>query len=557
MTARGRDRGRAWGPREPVPTETLLPELPVEIYLRWIELARRAAGDPTGSATEQVIETIAGQAHGAAEARLRTVRPRVALGQDLLAAARERIGRSLADALEDEELTQQAEELEAPTVSIMLALSRATPDRRGDPSPASRVSASPAPESIRVLIADDDPGVRRVLAFVLERCGLDVVGVAEDAEGAIRLAAAERPDVALLDVRMPGGGGPAAARGIAAFSPRTRILAHSALDEREPLLEMLRAGAIGYLLKGTDPEEVADAARRTAWGEPLVSRELVGHVVGELSHRVRSEARMNGARERRARQIRRFAAGMGMTMVGQPIYQLGTGLPIGIEALARFDSPPRDPEPWFREAWALGLGPDLELAALERAVDALSSFPPHIYLGINLSPDTLLSEGFDALRDRMPLERIVLEVTEHAPIADYELFREPFEQLRRRGARIAVDDAGAGYASFHHVLELSPDLIKLDRRLTTRIADDDRRRALARALVTFAREVGAEVVAEGIENAEALRILREFGVGFGQGHYLASPTPAALRPAVLDLSLRPAPARIVSDTDPRRRPPTW
>lgn len=551
MDARGRDRGRAGDPREPIhPTETLLPDLPVETYLRWAELARRVAADP-GSAIEQVVDAIAGQARAAARAERGSFRPRLALGPEVLASARERIGRSLA--------ASGAGELEAPTLAIMLALSQATPEHGGGPSPAPRTSASPAtePGPIRVLIADDDPRVRGALAMVLEREGLEVAAVAEEAEEAIRLAAAERPDVALLDVRMPRGGGPAAARGIAALSPGTRVLAHSALEDREPVLEMLRAGAVGYLLKGTDPDDLIDATRRAAWGEPFVSAELVGHVVDELSQRVRSEARLDGVREQQARRIRRYAAGRGMRMVGQPIYELGTGLPVGIEALARFDSPPSDPEPLFREAWDLGLGPDLELAALEQAVAALPSFPDDVYLAVNLSPNTLLSERFPAVRDGLLWERIVLEVTEHVPIPDYERFRQPMAELRRRGARIAVDDAGAGFASFHHVLELSPDLIKLDRRLTTQIARDDRRRALARALVAFAEEVGASVVAEGIENGESLSILRRFGVGFGQGDFLATPSPDALRPAVLELALRPAPARIVTDASPRRRPPTW
>lgn len=550
MDARGRDRGRANDPPEAIPsTETLLPELSVDTYLRWSDLLTRILDE--GSAAWPVVTSVARQARAAHLSGEPSLRPRLSLSADALLVGRELIGRALAEALERRD--QDAAELEAPTLTIMVALSRAMPE--GGPSPASRTSPPEGP--VRVLIADDDPRVRRVLAATLDVADLEVTGVAEDAEEAIRLAASHRPDVALLDVRMPGGGGPAAARGIAALSPDTRILAHSALEDREPVLEMLRSGAVGYLLKGMDPDELADATRRAARGEPLVSAELMGHVLDELAQRVRSEARLDGVREQRARRIRRFASGRGMRMVGQPIYELGTGFPVGIEALARFDSTPEDPEPWFREAWDLGLGPDLELAALGRAVAALSSFPEDMYLAINLSPDTLLSEGFDEMRDELPWERIMLEVTEHVPIADYERFRQPIAHLRRRGARIAVDDAGAGFASFHHVVELSPDLIKLDRRLTLRIAGDDRRRALARALVAFAEEVGISVVAEGIETGETLRILRRFGVGFGQGHFLASPSPRALRPAALDLALRPAPARIVSDAAPRRRPPTW
>ncbi|HEX6208231.1 MAG TPA: EAL domain-containing protein [Actinomycetota bacterium] len=552
MNARGRDRGRASDARAPTP-EIILPELPVHTYLRWCDLVRRVAVD-RGQATDDVLDAIERQAREAARTHRLILRPRLSLGAEAIAAARERIGRSLTGALDDHDPV--AEELEEPTLEIMLVLSREEPG--GGTSPTTSSSSSVRETgSIRVLIADDDPRVRKVLATTLDADELDVVGIAADAEEAIRLAAAERPDVALLDVRMPGGGGGAAARGIAALSPETTIVAHSALEDRQPILDMLRSGAAGYLLKGMDPQDLASAMRSAVRGEPLIAAELVGHVVDELSQRVRSEARMDGVRENRARQIRRFAAGRGMRMVGQPIYELGSGLPVGIEALARFDSPPHDPEPWFREAWDLGLGPELELAALQRAVAALPSFPEEVYLSVNLSPDTLLSQGFIETKDGLPWERIVLEVTEHVPIADYERFREPVADLRRRGARIAVDDAGAGFASFHHVVELSPDLIKLDRRLTLRIAGDERRRALARALVAFAEEVGTSVVAEGIETGETLRILRRFGVGFGQGHFLATPSSGALRPAALDLALRPAPARIVSDAAPRQRPPTW
>ncbi|HEX6262178.1 MAG TPA: EAL domain-containing protein [Actinomycetota bacterium] len=551
MNARGRDRGRAGYAPSPTP-EILLPELPVHTYLHWCDLVRQVAVD-RGHATDDVLDAIERQAREAARTHRLSLRPRLSLGAETIAAARERIGRSLTRALDDHD--SDAEELEEPTLEIMLVLSREEPE--GRPGSPSRTSANRETGSIRVLIADDDPRVRKVLATTLEADEIEVAGVAADAEEAIRFAAAERPDVALLDVRMPGGGGGAAARGIAALSPETTIVAHSALEDRQPILDMLRSGAVGYLLKGMDPQDLASAMRSAARGEPLIAAELVGHVVDELSQRVRSEARMDGVRENRARRIRRFAAGRGMRMVGQPIYELGSGLPVGIEALARFDSPPHDPEPWFREAWDLGLGPELELAALQRAVAALPSFPEEVYLAVNLSPDTLLSKGFLEAKSDLPWQRIVVEVTEHVPIADYERFREPVADLRRRGARIAVDDAGAGFASFHHVVELSPDLIKLDRRLTLTIAGDERRRALARALVAFAEEVGTSVVAEGIETGETLRILRRFGVGFGQGHFLAMPSSGALRPAALDLALRPAPARIVSDAAPRRRPPTW
>ncbi|MBI2238575.1 MAG: response regulator transcription factor [Actinobacteria bacterium] len=101
---------------------------------------------------------------------------------------------------------------------------------------------------LRVLIADDNPVTRSALAdLVLNEESLELVGVARDAEEAVQQAHLEQPDVAVVDVRMPGGGGPRAARGIRQRSPRTRVVAFSAYGDRDTVLEMLRAGIDTYL----------------------------------------------------------------------------------------------------------------------------------------------------------------------------------------------------------------------------------------------------------------------------------------------------------------------
>ena len=125
------------------------------------------------------------------------------------------------------------------------------------------------------------------------------------------------------------------------------------------------------------------------------------------------------------------------------------------------------------------------------------------------------------LRRAVPHHRIVAELTEHTRVDDYRGLLDALAPLRRQGLRIAVDDAGAGYAGLRHVLRLEPDLIKLDLELIRDIHTDPAKRAL----VTFAADTSAILVAEGIETADELATLRALGVPYGQGYHLARPGP--------------------------------
>jgi EAL domain-containing protein (putative c-di-GMP-specific phosphodiesterase class I) len=167
----------------------------------------------------------------------------------------------------------------------------------------------------------------------------------------------------------------------------------------------------------------------------------------------------------------------------------------------------------------------LELAAIRKALADLPLLPEDVYLAINASPETLLSEELAVLLEDKPAERIVLELTEHAHVADYSRLLQALRPLRQRGIRLAVDDAGAGYASLQHVLHLQPDLIKLEMSLTRNIDVDLPRRALASALIRFARDTGSRIIAEGVETASELSTLRSLGVEKAQGYFLGRPSP--------------------------------
>jgi EAL domain-containing protein (putative c-di-GMP-specific phosphodiesterase class I) len=167
----------------------------------------------------------------------------------------------------------------------------------------------------------------------------------------------------------------------------------------------------------------------------------------------------------------------------------------------------------------------LELHALRLALDALPSIPPEIRLNVNASPDLVLTEHLGRALEGAPLGRLVLEITEHAAIEDYGPLNRALGPLRARGLGLAVDDAGAGYASFRHVLNLKPDFIKLDVSLTRSIDSDPARAALAGALIAFARETGGKIVAEGVETASELRALEALKVDKVQGYFLGKPMP--------------------------------
>jgi signal transduction histidine kinase len=139
-------------------------------------------------------------------------------------------------------------------------------------------------DKIRVLIAEDEPAVRDAMAdLVASDPAMDVVGTACDADEAIQVASVEKPDVALIDVKMPGGGGPRAAREIRKESPQTQVVALSAYEDRRTVLEMLRAGVVGYVVKGTSAEEILYTIRRSMRGQGSLSVEITADVIHELA----------------------------------------------------------------------------------------------------------------------------------------------------------------------------------------------------------------------------------------------------------------------------------
>ena len=211
-------------------------------------------------------------------------------------------------------------------------------------------------------------------------------------------------------------------------------------------------------------------------------------------------------------------------MVFQPVVELDSQRTVGFEALARFD--PQlftGPDTAFAAATHCGLGVDLELAAIRQALRRMPDLPGGNWLAVNLSAEALLDPH---VRDTLLAHadaRLTVEITEHTQVENYRLLTGALDPLRQAGIRLSVDDAGAGYAGLQHILQLQPDLIKLDISLVRDIDSDPVKTALAESLASFASKIGARLIAEGIETAAEHARLTELGITYGQGYHLARP----------------------------------
>jgi EAL domain-containing protein (putative c-di-GMP-specific phosphodiesterase class I) len=214
----------------------------------------------------------------------------------------------------------------------------------------------------------------------------------------------------------------------------------------------------------------------------------------------------------------------GPVVVLQPIVDLATGHRVGAEALSRF---PREwgkaPDVCFAEAHSIGRGDDLELLAIGRAAELLSEVTG--YVAMNVSPATLLRPECLELFAGFPLDRVLLELSEHDPVADYDQLRNAILPLRERGMRLAIDDVGAGFSSLRHIVLTAPDVIKIDRSIVDGVSSDPVLTTLVRSLVEFGHGCDARVVAEGVETSDDDIAVRSLGVDYGQGWFYGRPGP--------------------------------
>jgi EAL domain-containing protein (putative c-di-GMP-specific phosphodiesterase class I) len=226
-----------------------------------------------------------------------------------------------------------------------------------------------------------------------------------------------------------------------------------------------------------------------------------------------------------------------LTLVFQPIVDLAAATIAGYEALARFPGT-AGPEVWFAAAAEAGVAAELEALAIGKALDAVAALPDNTFLTVNVSPHLLGTEPVqEAFARRPDLHRVVVELTEHAPMDDLSGLTAQTAALRARGALIALDDTGNGYAGLRQMAALRPQLVKLDRTLVSDADVDPVRMALAEMVGEFAGRIDAWLLAEGMETTTELAAFMRLGVPLGQGWVLGRPTPgfSPLDPRVADL----------------------
>jgi len=417
-----------------------------------------------------------------------------------------------------------------------------SPDR-AKAAPVAKVPAwaSGSPDVLAdatVLIVDDQAANVFVLERLLQLAGASNIHAVTDPREAVAKCIELRPDLLLLDLHMPHLDGVAVLEALRATLPATvfmPVLVLTADATSEARERALRAGAKDFLTKPFDRTEVLLRVSNL-----LETRALYGQLERHniqlqvaLDARLAEERREAAERRLRADRIREVIRDGLVRMVFQPVVAVGSGEIVGVEALARFETEPVvPPDRWFADARDLGMDTELELTAARAAFDRLPELPDGVFMAVNLSPAVVMAAEVEEIFAREDGRRVVLELTEYTKVADYTELLRALDALRYQGVRVAVDDAGSGYAGLHHILQLQPDILKIDIDLISGLDRDPPKRALVRSLVAFAAELGATIVAEGIETADELDVLRRLDVDWGQGYHLArpGPLPASFRP---------------------------
>lgn len=392
--------------------------------------------------------------------------------------------------------------------------------------PSSPFGVGDALDGAAVLVIDDQEANVLLLERLLQRAGVRRVVGLTDSRLAVERFIDVQPDLVLLDLHMPHLDGIAVIEALQAVMPPqsfTPIVVLTADTTGVAKEQALSRGAKDFLTKPFEHTEVLLRVKNLLETRSLHA-ELQRHnadLQAEIARRTEHERQLAQERDRQRQRIRDVLDGGPLTMAFQPIVEIPLSRVVGVEALSRFGAPV-PPDQWFATAAAVGLGTELELFAVRSAVAQIDRLPEGVYLSVNVSPHTALQPALAEIVEPFG-PRIVIELTEHVPVDAYGDLAYALGRLRASGARIAVDDAGSGYSSLQHILQLHPDIIKLDIALVRDIDRDPARRALAAGLVMFAAETGAAITAEGIETGDELAALARLGVRFGQGYYLGRP----------------------------------
>ena len=328
----------------------------------------------------------------------------------------------------------------------------------------------------------------------------------------------ERPDVALVDVRMPGGGGVRAVREITRRCPPTKVIALTAHEDEQTVIAMMAAGANAYIPKGESTERILREIHRPTRVSLLPAQEDVG--VWSVERRP-TKRKPGDRRHEQQRRIRDVLESEAVNATFRPIFDVENSTVVGIQASIRVARlPVRSADAWLAEAESVGLLRQFELAALRAAVRDAGLTPASAFIVVHVSPSTVVApEYYEAVLEA-GAERIVLELTEHAHVEDYQPLNDALASLRGEGVRLEVCDVGAGLSSLRHVAMLAPDILKIDTALTDAVDGDEARHAVVAVLAARAHQLGARALADHVTSIRQVEELTGLGVRLLQGPLL-------------------------------------
>ncbi len=375
---------------------------------------------------------------------------------------------------------------------------------------------------IRVLVADDEETVVDVLrALIGSDPSLRFVGAASNAEDAIELTVRERPDVVLLDVRMPGGGGLRATREITKRCAPTKVVALSAHEDSDTVIGMISAGASAYVPKGDPTDKILRTIHRTIDAD---------YVMAEQQTQLTLVSPMLPRRTQQSTAVAKAILEGTITAEFEPIADVAKGRIVGLDARPRVATlPHRSYDTWLADAEAADLLLDVEMAAFRASLTALPMVPDDLFLEFEVTQSTATEARFRRAIRRAIAPRIVLGFSPlsstDAPALEATDPGGILATLRGRGVRIASRGAGPGVASLRHLSVLSPELARLDETLVRTLGQSFSSHSIVAAVAACASDVGARLIAPAVTSHEQLDELRNLGVELIQGPLVGEPIP--------------------------------
>jgi EAL domain-containing protein (putative c-di-GMP-specific phosphodiesterase class I) len=364
----------------------------------------------------------------------------------------------------------------------------------------------------RVLLVDDDPRVLEIFSRVLERAGYQVRPVLS-AEAATAALGDGSFDVVVTDIRMPDLDGIGLLKAVRDRDAELPVVVITGVPALDTAIAAVEHGAIQYLLKPPGPGSLEAAVARAVERRKAATLRRTGE---------RLPAEADAAADQDS-----FSAALDLLwMAYQPLVRWSNRTVFGYEALVRSSHPVLSrPDLLLAAAERLERLPDLGRRIREQVLLNTALLPAHFSVFVNLHPSDLLDESLNDPDSAFVMNsaRFVLEITERAHLDDIPDARERVGALRLSGFRIAIDDLGAGHAGLASISQLEPEIVKLDMSLVRNVHNEPIKARLVRSIVGTCREMGFEIIAEGVETPHERDALVELGCDLMQGYLFARP----------------------------------